>query len=571
VDDPDQTVTIGRAARDEVSAGTWAEDDSLLEATDGTAGLASLAFITAAIRRRTRFWCVAGIIGLVLGAGLYIKHPPPAQAKTELYLTLGPAEDLNTAMQTDAALAESRPIAQQVIGKLQLPESVGALLNSYSATPVTNLILLITVKAPSSDEAVRRATALASEFLQFRTDQLKKQQQLQINSLNEQVAQGKALADSVIRQISALPPNPTDPTQQARLHALRAQLTQANGQLAALEQSTRATRQQLQVATDAAVNNSRVLNAASAVTHSKVKTAGLYSVSGLIAGLVLGIGIVIIQALASDRLRRRDDVAVALGAPVRLSVGRMNARREKPGRRRPLGSERQGPDMRRMAAHLDSLVQKNSRGPSGLAIVPVDSTDVAALSLAALAVSAAQQGQRVILADLSPGARAGRLLGSAKPGVRTVNVDDARLVVAVPETYAIPSAGPLNRSAARPQVLPTSEPLIAAYESADLLLTLIPLDPALGSEHLTSWASDTAVIVTTGRSSSTKIHAAGEMIRLSGASLVSAILVGADKGDESLGMTAPPAPAPERDRFATPHANGTLAATRPAAGARHRS
>ena len=38
-------------------------------------------------------------------------------------------------------------------------------------------------------------------------------------------------------------------------------------------------------------------------------------------GLVLGMGIVVIQALVSDRLRRRDDIAQALGAPVKLSVG----------------------------------------------------------------------------------------------------------------------------------------------------------------------------------------------------------------------------------------------------------
>ncbi|HUK73238.1 MAG TPA: hypothetical protein VLW50_31570, partial [Streptosporangiaceae bacterium] len=45
------------------------------------------------------------------------------------------------------------------------------------------------------------------------------------------------------------------------------------------------------------------------------------------------------------------------------------------------------------------------------------------------------------------------------------------------------------------------------------------------------------VVVTAGRSSSTRIHAVGEMIRLAGTPLVSAVLVGADKTDESLGAT----------------------------------
>jgi len=44
-------------------------------------------------------------------------------------------------------------------------------------------------------------------------------------------------------------------------------------------------------------------------------------------------------------------------------------------------------------------------------------------------------------------------------------------------------------------------------------------------------------VMTAGRSSSTRIHAVGEMIRLAGTPLISAVLVGADKTDESLGAT----------------------------------
>jgi hypothetical protein len=40
-----------------------------------------------------------------------------------------------------------------------------------------------------------------------------------------------------------------------------------------------------------------------------------------------------------------------------------------------------------------------------------------------------------------------------------------------------------------------------------------------------------------GRSSWAKIHGVSEMVRLAGVSLVSAVLVGVDKNDESLGVT----------------------------------
>jgi hypothetical protein len=84
------------------------------------------------------------------------------------------------------------------------------------------------------------------------------------------------------------------------------------------------------------------------------------------------------------------------------------------------------------------------------------------------------------------------------------------------------------------------EALAAAYASADLLLTLVTLDPSLGSEYLATWAADAVVIVTAGRSSWEKLHGVGEMIRLSGARLVSAVLLGADSTDQSLGTPQTP-------------------------------
>ena len=106
--------------------------------------------------------------------------------------------------------------------------------------------------------------------------------------------------------------------------------------------------------------------------------------------------------------------------------------------------------------------------------------------------------------------------------------------------------GPLGpRPRRQAQAQPPGK-LVGACASADLLLTLATLDPSLGGEHLATWATDAVVMVTAGRSSWTKIHAVGEMIRLAGTRLVSAVLVGADKTDESLGVTQ----TPEADRNA---------------------
>jgi hypothetical protein len=59
---------------------------------------------------------------------------------------------------------------------------------------------------------------------------------------------------------------------------------------------------------------------------------------------------------------------------------------------------------------------------------------------------------------------------------------------------------------------------------------------------LATWATEAVVVVTAGRSSWEKIHGIAELVRLSGTRLVSAVLVGADKSDESTGLV----PTPER-------------------------
>ena len=73
---------------------------------------------------------------------------------------------------------------------------------------------------------------------------------------------------------------------------------------------------------------------------------------------------------------------------------------------------------------------------------------VAALSLVSLAVARAQEGRKVVLADLVSGAPAARLLDTKAPGVRSVSVHDAHLIVAVPDRDDVAPAGPLGRPAA---------------------------------------------------------------------------------------------------------------------------
>ena len=547
MDESDQTVTLART-REEPPGRPWpdsgqtdADDPDIGPVADAAAGLASLSFITSAIRRRFRFCIAVAAVGLVLGLGVYLKFPPPYKATTSVWLVLGPNEDANTSIQAESALAQSRTVAASTISSLKLGESVNKLLGQYTVTQVGNTdnVLQITASAKSSGAAIQIAASLADQYLAYRSAELARSQQLVFSSLDGLVKQDKAAIASLNSEIKALRTQPASEQRQSQLQVLQAERDQDASSLTAQQQNNPGAKEVLQVATTSAVKGSYVLDRAAAIPLSAKRTIVLYGGGGLIAGLALGLGYVVIQALVTDRLRRRDDISFALGAPVRLSLGRARLR-QLPGRRVLTSTGRQGRDIQRITAHLRRMVPRGTRGtPTALAVVPVESMQIAARSLAVLAVSYAEQGQRVIMADLSGGARAARLLGVRQPGVRTVNVDNTRLVVAVPERDDVVAVGPLNRGPAHAHFWPTSEPLAAAYASADLLLTLVPLDPAVGGEHIATWAGEAVVMVTAGRATATRIHAAGEMIRLAGCSVTSAIVLGADKSDESLGRAEP--------------------------------
>src|SRR5262249_7514027 len=132
------------------------------------------------------------------------------------------------------------------------------------------------------------------------------------------------------------------------------------------------------------------------------------------------------------------------------------------------------------------------------------------------------------------------LLGTKEPGMLAVTVDGAHLLVSVSDPDDITPSGPLPLRASPQAPTGPARELAAACASADFLFTLVTLDPAVGGDHLATWADDDIVMVTAGQSSATRINAVGEMVRLAGMHLDSAVLVGADRADESLGMVFTP-------------------------------
>lgn len=541
----DETVILPVAAvdnlrdHDDFPDHLWAFDDFVKTEQSPDAevvvGLTSVPYITAALRRLAWLWIATAVIGLLGGAAAYVAYPPSYQATTSLLLTNNPAEDPLEAMSTDITLAQSRSVAELAVSKLGPSEQVDSFMKDITVTSKTVRVMVITASAPSSNEAVSRAATLAAAFLQFRASQLRAQQQQVLSGLNQQVSQAQQHVAELGKQISQVSAQPASSERNARLSSLQEQHTQAEISLSTLQQTVTGNQANTRVATASMLNGSAVLDPAVPIAHSRFKLAAVYLFAGLVAGLAIGAGIVIVRALVSDRLRRRDDIAQALGADVKVSVGRISTSRWRPG------SAARGREVQRIVAYLRTVISRNTRRPDTLAVAAVDNASVVARSVVSLARARAEEGKQVVVADLSDHSATTRLLGVKSPGIHRVSAGGHELVLVVPDRASTTPVGPFGDSLSRG--LPSADPsLIAACDSADLVITLVTVDPALGIDHLPTWADDVVVVVTAGRSSSTRIHAVGEMLRLAGMQLKPAVLIGADKTDESLGTVPAPDP-----------------------------
>jgi capsular polysaccharide biosynthesis protein len=545
VNDPDPGLSLRSDPIVEFPDRLWLRDDFAASdeplAEDVVVRFTNLAFLKGALKRRVWLWCATTLAGLLIGGALYHEYPPAYHATTTVVLTNSPNEDPLTAMETDGALAQSQAVAEHVVNQLGLHQSVGSFIAASSTTVVTDQVLNISVAAPSANAALTRANALAASFLQFRATYVETQQQELVAELNQQVSQAKQRVDSLAKQIAQLSAQPSSPSQSAKLKSLQVQNVDAGNALAQIKQYEVGTLATTKTTTDLMIRESKVLDPATVTAHSRFKTAALYIAGGLFGGLALGVGVVVFGALLSGRLRRRDEVAAAFGAPVRLTIGKL---RESGQPLTPNGrAAKSDLDMRRVVTHLRHAVSGSSRGPATLAVAAVDNERIAARAVASVAAFYASDGKHVVVADLSEGSRLARLLGVRGPGIHEVNWNGAQLLATVPGRDEAAPGGPLRDKPAPAMIGQADEALVGACKSADILLTLVTLDPAFASEYLATWATDVVALVTAGRSHEERIHSTGELIRLAGLRLASVVLIGADKSDQSLGVN------PSRDEL----------------------
>ena len=253
---------------------------------DFVPGLVNLGFIKAAIRRSVWFVSVLAAVGLCGGIGVFVKYPHSYQATASVFLTISPYEDTLTAVANNQAMAATSPVATIALKKLGLKESVSNFLSSYTVASSTARVLTVTGSGPSAEQAQLRAGAVANAFLTFRADELQAQQNLVVQSLNQQLSQAGKRVSSIDGQLSQLG-QPASPAQQSQLDKLRADRTSAANALANLQQAAATNQTTTAPALTAALKNSQLLSV-TPVPLAKKKILVTYAAIGLIAGTCRG-------------------------------------------------------------------------------------------------------------------------------------------------------------------------------------------------------------------------------------------------------------------------------------------
>ena len=482
--------------------------------------LVSIRFVLGALRRRRKVWLSLAALGFVVGLGYHVVKPRSYSAHATLYLAQAPGSDPAVGIANDLALLQTGAVGQRAANLLGEPSlTPSKLLGKAPGIVEGDNVLMLNVAGPTKAEAVRRANALAKALLEFRADRIQQQTsssdkalQDEISSLQQQINQ---LSATIIDQGSSL--------QNSELTTLVGKQSGDTSEIAALEQTV----QQNQLASIAITSGSRVVTAGTLVPASTAKLFGLDGITGLIGGLVLGVAIVAVQAVVSDRLRRRDEVASLLGAPVELSLMPIRHRKffhHRWARRSAL--ERKG----EVDVFAGYLRRRGVRlgGRKTLLVVAVDDLTVPAAALAVLANRLADEGESVLVADLT------------NEGLLARTTEDLRV-----EGESLP-----NRSGGSIQVftLPPEDmneivepPWVATTDTVSTVLILTAMNLARGAWHL-NWAKQAVVTVTAGRSSAQRVSSTAVLLRAAGITIRSGILMGADAEDQSFGLLQPESP-----------------------------
>jgi capsular polysaccharide biosynthesis protein len=477
--------------------------------------LVTFHYLRAAVRRRWVRCLLPGILGLLLAAGFLALSAPTATAT--LLLTRQPKNDASSPMATDMSLLTTRAVAQSTIEKLGLRMAPEDLLATVRAVPTESSdVLQLTMTGPSTAEAVRRLTQFSQDYLDFRAKQILAQSSAVIQDYENRMTALQKQVEDLNAEIQRLQ---TGGGSDDALTERVAQKSRLSEQISAFQSQ----QQELVLQQDGIKVASRVIDAPAPVPAGGRRHTVLVLTSGLVGGLALGLGLTVLQAVLSDRLWLRAEVASALKTTVPLSVRRL------------------APPLRWLAP-LSFVPWIGAR----LSRRSVDRQLMAHAIAAAVPGPGRRQSLAVLCLGNSDDMRFGVVAAASELRRRAVASTIVDLTVSGHVAAAadrIPTPPEERAEVFRPRVVPSLTRGPSELESADwddvalakakngVSLLIADFDPAVGVDHLTAWSDRVIVAVSAGRSSAELVRTTGELVRVAGLHLQHAVMLGG-RGDD---------------------------------------
>lgn len=548
-------------------------------------------YLRSALRRRWRLATGLAALGALLGLGFVVLLPPGSTATVTLLLAHPASLDGPDRGAMDLSLLNTREVSVRTVQSLGLAMTPEAFRATITAEPVTPEVLTLKVAAPDDAAAVAREQELVRQYLAFRATQLRSLSSGLRSEYTARVTSAREQVSTLTRQFEQLSTQGAQGASQA--FDVLARRSDLNQKIADWQETIdNATLQ-----TEAALESTHVIDPVHADRSSAKRAMALAGASGLVAGGALGVGLVVFRALVTERLRRRKDVGIALGASVRFGVRSKGPRDRGAGWRRllPAGAGWAGSDLAVLAQGLllaieapdrSSGVGHTAAGPA--AVVPTDERRHETRResrRATMALTAARAGVRSSEADgkhregaprhngvaaRGPGAGPGRgpsrgvalaaignpraaadvlsataqLLRERGVDVFMVDLSRRQSLAATAEKHAsvvrrptgIPELARGPRGTEAGATIDLAGDWRADWDSADVVLALVEVDPGIEVRPIATWVDRVVPLVMAGAATAELLSTTADLVRDAGFELPFAMMVGCDVTDQSLGI-----------------------------------
>lgn len=525
-------------------------------------------FLRSSLRRRWRTTAGLAALGAMLGLGLVVLFPPGSTATATLLMVHPASMGGPDGSAMDVTLLSTRDVAARTVAALRLGMTPEAFRSTVTAEPVTPEVLTVTVSAPDDASAVTRGEGLVRQYLDFRATQLRSMSSGMRTEYAARVASAQQQVTQLTTQYERLSAGGAQSANQA-FDAL-ARRSELNKKIADWQETV----DNATLETEAALESTHVIDPVHTDRSSLKRAVALAAGSGAIVGGALGVGIVAFRALVSDRLRRRRDVGLALGTPIRFSVRSTGPRerRHRLTRLLPVRGGWRGYDLDVLARGLESALELPSGDPllrendptsghsgagdvdTSAAAQPHNGRHTGTLTVTSAEATMRRAGPTTMLAVAAVGnvLATADVLSSAATRLqehgRTVFVVDlsstgslaghvhaGSLQVWRPTGPPPLASGPLGRRIGAVVDLP-GDSWRGQWETADVVLALVEVDPGIDAEQLATWVDRVVPVVTAGAPTAEHLSTIADLVREARLQLPFAMMVGCDSLDESLGF-----------------------------------